>query len=77
MAQHDPQGLIDLMGGDAAFEAKLDALFSADSTLPADAPPDVSGLVGQYAHGNEPSHHVAYLYAWSVRRGRPRRGCAA
>ncbi|WP_199223612.1 MULTISPECIES: GH92 family glycosyl hydrolase [unclassified Novosphingobium] len=65
MAQHDPQGLIDLMGGDAAFEAELDALFAADSTLPADAPPDVSGLVGQYAHGNEPSHHVAYLYAWS------------
>jgi predicted alpha-1,2-mannosidase len=65
MAQHDPQGLIDLMGGDAAFEAKLDGLFTADSTLPGDAPPDVSGLVGQYAHGNEPSHHVAYLYAWS------------
>lgn len=62
--QHDIYGLIALMGGDAAFEAKLDALFAADSTLPADAPPDVSGLVGQYAHGNEPSHHVAYLYAY-------------
>ncbi|AJP74371.1 alpha-mannosidase [Sphingomonas hengshuiensis] len=62
--QHDVYGLIDLFGGDAAFEAKLDALFAADSTLPVDAPPDVSGLVGQYAHGNEPSHHVAYLYAY-------------
>lgn len=62
--QHDVHGLMAAMGGDAAFEAKLDALFSAPSTLPADAPPDISGLVGQYAHGNEPSHHVAYLYAY-------------
>ena len=62
--QHDIYGLIDLFGGDTGFEAKLDALFAADSTLPGDAPPDVSGLVGQYAHGNEPSHHVAYLYAY-------------
>ena len=52
------------MGGDGAFEAKLDALFSAPSTLPKGAPPDISGMLGQYAHGNEPSHHVAYLYAW-------------
>jgi predicted alpha-1,2-mannosidase len=62
--QHDVHGLIAAMGGDAAFEAKLDALFTADSTLPEGAPPDISGLVGQYAHGNEPSHHVAYLYAY-------------
>lgn len=62
--QHDVPGLIAAMGGDAAFEAKLDALFNGPSTLPADAPPDISGLVGQYAHGNEPSHHVAYLYAY-------------
>jgi len=62
--QHDIPGLIAAMGGDAAFEAKLDGLFSASSELPADAPPDISGLVGQYAHGNEPSHHVAYLYAY-------------
>lgn len=62
--QHDVPGLIAAMGGDAAFEAKLDALFTADSTLPEGAPPDISGLVGQYAHGNEPSHHVAYLYAY-------------
>ncbi|SFF72903.1 alpha-1,2-mannosidase, putative [Novosphingobium sp. CF614] len=62
--QHDVPGLIAAMGGDAAFEAKLDGLFTADSTLPEGAPPDISGLVGQYAHGNEPSHHVAYLYPY-------------
>ncbi|WP_260923284.1 GH92 family glycosyl hydrolase [Novosphingobium sp. 9] len=62
--QHDVPGLVSAMGGDKAFEKKLDALFNAPSTLPKNAPPDISGLVGQYAHGNEPSHHVAYLYAW-------------
>jgi len=62
--QHDVHGLIAAMGGDAAFEAKLDGLFNASSELPKDAPPDISGLVGQYAHGNEPSHHIAYLYTY-------------
>ncbi len=62
--QHDVYGLIAAMGGDAQFEAKLDGLFNASSILPKDAPPDISGLVGQYAHGNEPSHHVAYMYAY-------------
>ncbi|RMB54543.1 putative alpha-1,2-mannosidase [Sphingomonas sp. PP-CE-3A-406] len=62
--QHDVYGLIAAMGGDAKFEAKLDALFTASSILPKDAPPDISGLVGQYAHGNEPSHHIAYMYAY-------------
>lgn len=64
LVQHDIAGLIGALGGDAAFEAKLDGLFAAPSTLPADAPPDISGLLGQYAHGNEPSHHIAYLYAY-------------
>jgi predicted alpha-1,2-mannosidase len=63
--QHDVYGLIDLFGGDTKFEAKLDALFTAPSTLPRNAPPDISGLVGQYAHGNEPNQHVAYLYAYA------------
>lgn len=63
--QHDIYGLIQHMGGDKAFEAKLDALFNAPSTLPANAPPDISGLVGQYAHGNEPDQHAAYLYAYT------------
>ena len=64
LAQHDVPGMIAVMGGDAAFEARLDALFAADSALLPDAPPDISGMIGQYAQGNEPSHHVAYLYAW-------------
>jgi predicted alpha-1,2-mannosidase len=62
--QHDVYGLIDLFGGDQKFEAKLDAFFTAPSTLPANAPPDIAGLVGQYAHGNEPDQHAAYLYAY-------------
>jgi hypothetical protein len=44
---------------------KLDELFTTDSKLTGDAPPDVSGLIGQYAHGNEPSHHMAYLYNYT------------
>ncbi|GAA4769692.1 GH92 family glycosyl hydrolase [Stakelama sediminis] len=62
--QHDVYGLIEHFGGDAVFEKKLDGLFNAPSTLPKNAPPDISGLVGQYAHGNEPDQHVAYLYAY-------------
>ncbi|MEQ7874481.1 GH92 family glycosyl hydrolase [Sphingomonas sp. ASV193] len=62
--QHDIYGLIAHFGGDAKFEAKLDALFSAPSTLPANAPPDISGMLGQYAHGNEPDQHAPYLYAY-------------
>ncbi|MBT0670254.1 glycoside hydrolase family 92 protein [Novosphingobium profundi] len=63
--QHDVHHYITLFGGDAAFAAKLDGLFAASSELPPGMPPDVSGMVGQYAHGNEPSHHVAYLYAYA------------
>jgi predicted alpha-1,2-mannosidase len=63
--QHDVYGLIAHFGGDASFEKQLDALFNAPSVLPENAPPDISGLVGQYAHGNEPNHHVAYLYAYA------------
>jgi predicted alpha-1,2-mannosidase len=63
--QHDPAGLIQLFGGRKPFLEKLDALFNVSSTLPADAPPDIAGMVGQYAHGNEPSHHIAYLYVYA------------
>jgi len=63
--QHDPAGLIALFGGAEPFIARLDQLFTTESRLPADAPPDIAGLVGQYAHGNEPSHHIAYLYAYA------------
>lgn len=62
---HDAAGLIALFGGREPFLAKLDALFTVPSTLPPDAPPDIAGLVGQYAHGNEPSHHIAYLYVYA------------
>jgi len=60
--QHDPKGLAELLGGREALANKLDGLFSASSELPPDAPPDIAGLIGQYAHGNEPGHHIAYLY---------------
>jgi predicted alpha-1,2-mannosidase len=63
--QHDPAGLIALFGGREPFVTKLDELFTTASTLPANAPPDIAGLVGQYAHGNEPSHHIAYLYVYA------------
>ena len=60
----DPEGLIELMGGDEKFVTKLDSLFVVEGEMEG-APIDVSGLVGQYAHGNEPSHHVAYLYPYA------------
>ena len=66
--QHDVTGYIQLLGGDEAFVKKLDTLFDQPSTLPADAPPDIAGMVGQYAHGNEPSHHIAYLYSYAGRQ---------
>ena len=63
--QHDPKGLADLMGGRDQLLHKLDGIFNASSELPPDAPDDIAGLVGQYAHGNEPSHHIAYLYVYA------------
>lgn len=69
---HDVQGLIDLHGGDAAFIAKLDGLFTAPSyvaSLPTDPhyypQPDITGMVGQDAQGNEPSNHHPYLYSFA------------
>ncbi|MEO2198027.1 MAG: GH92 family glycosyl hydrolase [bacterium] len=59
---HDVPGLVDLFGGPDAFEQKLDRLFSLDSDVAGERSLDISGLIGQYAHGNEPSHHIAYLY---------------
>lgn len=61
--QHDVKGYIRLFGGRQALLQKLDLLFNQSSELPPDAPPDIAGLVGQYAHGNEPCHHIAYLYS--------------
>jgi len=53
---------IDLLGGDEDYEAKLDELFNSDADLSGRHQSDITGLIGQYAHGNEPSHHMAYLY---------------
>jgi predicted alpha-1,2-mannosidase len=62
--QHDVPGLIELMGGPEYFTTKLDSLFEMSVKKEASGfVADVTGLIGQYAHGNEPSHHVAYLYA--------------
>ncbi len=61
---HDVQGLIELYGGDAAFLEKLDALFTAPS-LVLDARPDITGMVGQDAQGNEPSNHHPYLFTFA------------
>jgi putative alpha-1,2-mannosidase len=63
LVPHDVLGLIEKVGGPAQFEKRLDSLFEQSSDLTGTgAPPDVSGLIGLYAHGNEPSHHIAYLY---------------
>ena len=60
---HVPNELIELHGGAENFTKKLDSLFIVDSTIRGDnASADISGLIGQYAHGNEPSHHIAYFY---------------
>ncbi len=58
----DTEGLVRLHGGRAAFAAFLDRLFAAPAKTTGRDQPDISGLIGQYAHGNEPSHHIAYLY---------------
>jgi len=68
---HDPQGLIAAFGGRDAFAQKLDALFvQPETTKGMGKVLDVTGLIGQYAHGNEPSHHVAYFYPLVGRPGR-------
>ena len=64
LVPQDVDGLKDLFGGAGAMEAKLDGLFEAPSVVEGEnASPDISGLIGQYAHGNEPSHHTLYLYS--------------
>lgn len=68
---HDPAGLATLMGGRAGLGVWLDSLFMTSSKLVGEhASGDITGLIGQYAHGNEPSHHVPYLYYFSDRRWR-------
>lgn len=65
--------LIELHGGAEAFTAHLDSLFIAPSQTTGREQADITGLIGQYAHGNEPSHHTAYLYAYT---GQPARGAS-
>jgi predicted alpha-1,2-mannosidase len=61
--QHDVNGLVKLFGSQTKFLQKLDSLFLLDAVIKSDGfSGDVSGLIGQYAHGNEPSHHVPYLF---------------
>ncbi len=62
LVPHDVEGLVGLLGGPHKFAQKLDSLFVVEGDMGAEASPDISGLIGQYAHGNEPSHHVIYLY---------------
>ncbi|MBS1502180.1 MAG: GH92 family glycosyl hydrolase [Bacteroidetes bacterium] len=62
LTPQDVNGLIDRMGGVDKFESKLDELFTTNAKLSGREQADVTGLIGQYAHGNEPSHHMAYLY---------------
>lgn len=68
LVPHDVAGLVSLYPSEQAFASHLDSLFLADGTLNADANPDITGLIGQYAHGNEPGHHIPYLYTYV---GRP------
>jgi predicted alpha-1,2-mannosidase len=62
-APQDPYGLITLLGGEEKFIKKLDEFFNTKS--PIKGPPDITGLIGQYAHGNEPSHHISYFYVYA------------
>jgi predicted alpha-1,2-mannosidase len=68
LVPHDVKGLINLFGSDKAFMSKLDSLFFVEGWAGNNASPDMSGMTGQYAHGNEPSHHVIYMYNYA---GRP------
>lgn len=65
LVPHDLRGLVECFGSNDKFVQKLDSLFTVESTLVGvDVSPDISGLIGQYAHGNEPSHHVIYMYPY-------------
>ena len=62
---HDVPGLMELFGGRESFAKKLNNLFTMDSAQTGAGDDDVTGLIGQYAHGNEPSHHIVYLFNWA------------
>lgn len=62
LVPHDVEGLVECFDSKEAFVNKLDSLFLANGDMGEASSPDISGLIGQYAHGNEPSHHTVYLY---------------
>lgn len=70
LVPHDIKEYAEYFGGIEACTARLDSLFLAPSTVEGDPSPDISGMIGQYAHGNEPSHHTIYLYSML---GQPRK----
>ncbi len=65
LVPQDVKGLISLFGSDKAFTTKLDSLFIVSGDMSKTASPDISGLIGMYAQGNEPGHHIPYLYAYA------------
>ena len=65
LVPHDVEGLMEALGGEENFIQKLDSLFIAEGDMGKEASADITGLIGQYAHGNEPSHHITYLYAFA------------
>ena len=65
LAPQDVSGLINFLGGKDVFNARLDSFFKITPKDNSEVLVDLTGLIGQYAHGNEPSHHIAYLYAYS------------
>lgn len=64
LVPQDVKGLISLFGSEKSFIQKLDSLFIVKGNMGEKASPDISGLIGMYAHGNEPSHHIPYLYTY-------------
>ncbi len=73
----DISGHIKLMGGAKKYEQHLDNMFNASTETSGREQPDVTGLIGQYAHGNEPSHHMAYLYNYVGKATQNTKDCKA
>ena len=65
LAPQDVSGLMELLGGAQVFTDRLDTFFSLESEVTDEVLVDLTGTIGQYAHGNEPSHHISYLYAYA------------
>ncbi len=65
LVPQDVEGLMSLFGSEKRFITKLDSLFTVPAELDKESSPDISGLIGNYAHGNEPGHHILYLYAYA------------